>query len=98
MFVAVNRITMPEGQGKRLEQAFARSGHMEGVAGCRGFYFLRRQGQEQYLVVTVWEDRAAFEAWRQSEAFRRAHTDTGASAGATSELELYDVLFQVAGR
>ncbi|PZN07431.1 MAG: antibiotic biosynthesis monooxygenase [Bacillota bacterium] len=48
----------------------------------------------EYLVVTRWESREAFEAWRRSPHFQHAHRDTSASAGARSELMMYEVLRQ----
>ncbi|EKP95680.1 antibiotic biosynthesis monooxygenase family protein [Thermaerobacter subterraneus] len=52
-------------------------------------------GRSEYLVVTRWESREAFEAWRRSAHFQHAHRDTGASAGARSELAVYEVLRRV---
>ncbi|ADU51541.1 Antibiotic biosynthesis monooxygenase [Thermaerobacter marianensis DSM 12885] len=46
----------------------------------------------EYLVVTRWESREAFEAWRRSPHFQHAHRNTSASAGARSELLVYEVL------
>ncbi|QBS38162.1 antibiotic biosynthesis monooxygenase [Thermaerobacter sp. FW80] len=48
----------------------------------------------EYLVVTRWASREAFEAWRRSPHFQHAHRDPSASAGARSELVMYEVLRQ----
>ena len=92
MIVVINRIQPQPGTEDRLEQAFARASGMKDVPGCLGFEFWRNEQGGEYLVVTRWESRAAFEAWRQSPHFQHAHRDTSASAGARSELRVYEVL------
>ncbi|HEY8414867.1 MAG TPA: antibiotic biosynthesis monooxygenase [Thermaerobacter sp.] len=47
------------------------------------------------MVVTRWDSEESFQAWRESEHFRHAHRDTSASAGASSELLVYEVLRSV---
>lgn len=53
------------------------------------------EARTEYLVVTRWASRQAFEAWRNSTHFQHAHRNTAASAGARSELVVYEVLRQV---
>ena len=90
--VVTNRLQVPEAYAARLEQGFAHSTRMEGVPGCLGFEFLRREEGGEYLVVTRWTDRAAYDAWRESDAFQRAHAHTNPDSPVQSELAIYEVL------
>ena len=93
MIVVINRLSVPAEYGEHLEQAFGqRGGSMGGVPGCQGFQLLRREGGGEYLVLTAWEDRASFEAWRDSDAFQRAHSSTNPNSPVKSVLDTYDVL------
>ncbi|GAB6876491.1 antibiotic biosynthesis monooxygenase family protein [Thermaerobacter litoralis] len=100
MLVVINRIWPEPGGEARLEEAFSRTPGMKDVPGCLGFEFWRatgragEAGRAEYLVVTRWASREAFEAWRQSAHFQHAHRHSGASAGARSELVIYEVLRQ----
>ena len=95
MKVVINRLTLPAEYAEHLEQAFGRtSGGMADVPGCRGFQLLRRDGGGEYLVLTIWEDQAAFEAWRASDAFQRAHSSTNPNSPVQSALETYDVVIE----
>jgi heme-degrading monooxygenase HmoA len=78
-----------------MERAFKQAGNLEGVAGFRSFSFLRntRGGDElEYVAVTTWDGAEAYEAWRKSESFARAHGEAYGGGPITSTLELYDVL------
>lgn len=93
MFVAVNRLKMPPEYGSHLEQAFQRNAAgMDGVAGFVSFDLLRAEDGGEYLVVTRWQDRASFEAWREGDAFQRAHATTNPNSPVRSELGTYDVV------
>lgn len=92
MVVVINRIKPQPGTEERLEQAFARASGMKDVPGCLGFEFWRNRNGGEYLVVTRWDSEESFHAWRQGDHFRHAHRDTSASAGASSELLVYEVV------
>lgn len=92
MLIVINRIRPEPGTENRIEQAFAQASGMRGVPGCLGFEFWKNQQDSEYLVVTRWESEDAFRAWRSSAHFQHAHRDTSASAGARSELLMYQVL------
>lgn len=95
MYVVINRIQPQPGTEERLEHAFAQASGMKNVPGCLGFEFWRNREGGEYLVVTRWDSEESFHAWRQSEHFRHAHRDTSASAGASSQLLIYEVLRSV---
>ncbi len=93
MFVAINRLRMPAEYGSHLEQAFEKNaGGMADVAGFVSFDLMRAEAGGEYLVVTRWEDKPSFEAWREGDAFSRAHSSTNPNSPVKSELGTYDVV------
>ena len=79
-YVAINVLTVPEGQGEVLEQRFAgRAGSVEKAQGFEHFELLRPiEGTDDYLVYTRWASHAHFEAWTTSQAFDRGHAQASA--------------------
>lgn len=73
--VKINAVTVPEGRGIELERRFAdRSDLVGSVPGFLGFELLRpTDGGDRYFVYSRWETEEAFDSWRSSEEFRRAH-------------------------
>ena len=92
MFVAINRLRVPAEYAGRLEEGFGRAGGMEGVAGFISFDLLRAEDGGEYLVLTRWADKPSFEAWREGDAFQRAHAGTNPNSPVRSELTVYDVV------
>jgi len=93
MFVAINRLKVPAEYAGRLEQAFQQhAGGMTGVSGFVSFDLLRAEDGGEYLVVTRWHDRPSFEAWREGDAFSRAHSGTNPNSPVTSELGTYETV------
>ena len=81
-YVVINAITVPRAQADTLAARFAgRAGMVESADGFKRFELLRpADDRDQWLVMTTWRDKAAFEAWLNSAAFGRAHG--GAATGA----------------
>jgi len=78
VFVSMNRFSVQEGRERDFEQRWAtRQSRLDGMQGFRSFQLLRRHqvpdDQVNYISMAVWDDRAAFDAWRNSEAFKEAH-------------------------
>jgi len=93
MFVAINRLTVPAEYGGRLEDGFTRSaGGMDNVDGFQSFDLLKSEEGGEYLVVTKWRDKAAYQTWRDGDAFSRAHATTNPNSPVKSELGAYDVV------
>jgi heme oxygenase (staphylobilin-producing) len=93
MFVAINRLTMPAEYGSHLEERFkANAGGMAGVAGFISFDLMRAEEGGEYLVVTKWEDKGSFEAWREGDAFSKAHSGTNPNSPVKSVLGTYDIV------
>ena len=81
MFIAMNRFQVIRGEESAFEEVWlSRDTHLAGVPGFVEFHLLRGPQEDDHTLFsshTIWESRAAFEAWTQSEAFRQAHRNAG---------------------
>lgn len=88
MHLTMNRFRVRAGHEDAFEEVWrTRDSHLASVDGFQSFHLLRggtRDGVTLYASHTAWRDRAAFEAWTRSQAFRDAHK------GARSHAEMYD--------
>jgi heme-degrading monooxygenase HmoA len=88
MFIAMNRFRVLRGKEAEFETLWReRPSHIASVPGFLRFDLLRgpeREDHTLYSSHTMWENRAAFEAWTRSDAFRAAHS--GAGSGKTLTL------------
>jgi len=75
MFVTMNRIFVHEDHWEAFEERFRkRSGLVDQSPGFVRNMILRPENPEDpHIVMTLWESKAAFEAWTQSGSFVRAH-------------------------
>ena len=85
MIVAINRLKVPAGYGEHLEKGFAHAGKLDDQPGFAGFAMLRSENKNEYLVVTRWENQDAFDKWRTSDSFARAHSRTNPESGIESK-------------
>jgi len=85
MFIAMNRFQISPGSEDTFETLWRnRESHLDDVPGFRDFHLLRGPSSETstlYASHTVWDDRQSFEAWTESEAFRKAHAQARAPKG-----------------
>ncbi len=85
MFIAMNRFRIARGQESVFEELWRkRDSHLDEVSGFREFHLLKGPGDDEstlYASHTVWESRADFEAWTESESFRKAHANARAPKG-----------------
>ena len=83
MFIAMNRFKVVKGSEADFETVWrSRDSHLDQVPGFVQFHLLKgpeREDHTLYSSHTIWKDRGAFEAWTQSEAFRKAHKDAGSN-------------------
>lgn len=81
--VKINAIEVPPGAGPELEARFAaRAGQVDQQPGFEEFMLLRpTAGDDRYFVVTRWESEAAFQEWRNGQAFAHQHRETHDDAG-----------------
>ena len=75
-----------------------RESYLTNMPGFRSFALLKgpeRDDHRLYASHTVWESRAAFEAWTASENFRKAHAQRSAPKGTYlghPHLELFEAV------
>jgi heme-degrading monooxygenase HmoA len=85
MFLAMNRFRIAKGrEAEFVDHWRQRESYLAEVPGFQGFHLLQLEplGDEPadftlFASHTQWESEAAFEAWTQSEAFRKAHANAG---------------------
>ena len=90
MFLAMNRFRIARGFEEGFEKIWRdRESYLSEVTGFKSFGLLKGpavelEGGDDYTLYashSIWESRAAFEAWTQSEHFRRAHAQASAPKG-----------------
>ncbi|MGD9299655.1 MAG: antibiotic biosynthesis monooxygenase [Thiohalocapsa sp.] len=96
MYVVTNRVPVAPDWHDQFEDRFRRrAGQVEQQPGFVRMEVMRPQTEDTpYVVQTVWEDRAAFDAWVKSEDFKAAHANPlpkDAFAG-EGRLEAFEVI------
>ena len=85
MYIAMNRFRIAPGAEETFERLWReRESHLDGVPGFREFHLLRGPTSEDetlYASHSVWDSREAFEAWTESDSFRKAHAQARAPQG-----------------
>lgn len=77
MIAITNSLPVKEGAADEIADRFTESkGNVEGFPGFVSMEVLK--SEEEVLVVTRWEDRESFDAWVESEDFKKAHSREGA--------------------
>ena len=81
MFIAMNRFQVKLGAEQAFETVWStRESYLGKVPGFVEFHLLKGPVADDHTLYsshTTWVDKAAFEAWTRSEAFRLAHRDAG---------------------
>jgi len=77
MFIAMNRFRITPGREADFEELWrSRESYLDDVQGFKEFKLLRGPTDETatlYASHSIWNSRADFEAWTNSEAFQKAH-------------------------
>jgi heme-degrading monooxygenase HmoA len=85
MFIAMNRFKIAPGFEEGFEKVWRdRETFLSEVPGFKTFALLkgpRSDDHTLYASHSVWESRDAFQAWTESEHFRKAHAQTSAPKG-----------------
>ena len=85
MFIAMNRFRIAPGFEETFEELWRRrDSYLDEVPGFREFHLLKGPSDDEsslYASHTVWETRQDFEAWTESESFRKAHARARAPEG-----------------
>ncbi|HKI61975.1 MAG TPA: antibiotic biosynthesis monooxygenase [Mariprofundaceae bacterium] len=105
MFVTMNRFTIDPQYWDAFEERFKnRAGLIDKEPGfIRNAVLRPEEGySEQHVVMTLWESRAAFEAWTKSDSFRQAHAKAGQTPKewytAPNKLEMFESVTDSAGK
>lgn len=73
-YVVMNVVEVPATGTEAFEAAFAqRQSRLKDVDGFTGFELMRRDNDQEFLVIIRWRDEEAFSAWRNSDHFKHAH-------------------------
>ena len=85
MYIAMNRFRIGSGREEVFEELWRkRESRLDGVPGFREFHLLKGPRDDAgtlYASHSLWESRAAFEAWTKSENFVKAHAQARAPQG-----------------
>lgn len=82
LFIAMNHFRVDPARGADFEAHWRqRESFLDEVPGFLRFALLRGDEAGEYISHSVWESRAAFETWTESEAFRKAHAQARTPAG-----------------
>ena len=99
MFLAMNRFKITPGFEAGFEKVWReRETYLDTVPGFKTFSLLKGPTTDEYTLYashSVWESRAAFDDWTQSDAFRRAHAQASAPKGTYlghPELETFEAV------
>ena len=102
MFIAMNRFRVALGREGDFEEIWLkRDSHLKDVPGFVEFKLLKgpeREDHRLYASHSVWASQAEFEAWTNSDAFRKAHQGAKPRAGlylGPPRFEGFDVLQKV---
>lgn len=85
MFIAMNRFRISLGSEKVFEDLWRqRDSYLDEVPGFQEFHLIKGPSDDEatlYASHTVWASREDFEAWTESESFRKAHARARAPEG-----------------
>lgn len=99
MFIAMNRFKISNGSEEGFERVWReRKSYLSEVPGFKSFALLKGPQHEDHVLYashSIWASRGAFEAWVESDHFRKAHAQTSAPKGTYlghPELELFEAV------
>lgn len=85
MFIAMNRFKVTLGKEADFEEVWRkRESRLSEVPGFKSFHLLRGPQLEDHTLFashTTWQDKATFDAWTHSDAFKQAHAQAGQTKG-----------------
>jgi heme-degrading monooxygenase HmoA len=103
MFVVMNRISVNPAFAEPFEERFRhRAAEVDKMPGfIRNIVLRPASSDDPYVVMTMWASQQAFEAWTQSDAFRKGHARSGTlppeAFRGPSRLEMFDAFADSAG-
>ena len=88
MFIAMNRFKVVKGSEETFEKMWlTRESYLDRMQGFVEFHLLKGPVAEDHTLYsshTVWETKAAFEAWTRSDEFRASHARASNSSPAAT--------------
>lgn len=97
MYLTMNRFRVKPDRAETFERIWKdRDSQLPQVPGFVSFHLMKGPVHDDHVLYashTLWQSRAAFEAWTKSEAFRAAHKGAGAHADiylGPPDLELFE--------
>ena len=85
MFLAMNRFEIAPGFEEGFEKVWRdRDSYLSEVPGFKHFALLKGPAGDEHTLYashTVWESKATFTAWTESDHFRKAHAQASAPKG-----------------
>lgn len=102
MYVVMNRIPVNPDYAEQFEERFKnRAGEVDKMQGFVRNQVLRPNNPEDpYIVMTFWQSKADFEAWVNSDAFKKGHAKSGTlphqAFKGHAKLESFDVILDTA--
>jgi len=98
MYIVNNRVPVAEGYEEMFEERFRkRAGQVEKQTGFVRMSILKPETEDTpYVVMTAWQDKAAFENWVGSEDFKLAHQNPMPKEAFKGEgrIEMFDVIIE----
>ena len=101
MFLAMNRFKITPGFEDGFEEVWRkRDTYLSEVPGFKKFSLLKGTATEEFVLYashSIWENKEAFVAWTQSDAFRKAHAQASAPKGTYlghPELETFESVLE----
>jgi len=98
MYIVTNRVPVAAGYEEMFEERFRkRAGQVENQPGFVRMTILKPDGEDTpYVVLTRWDDKAAFENWVGSEDFKLAHQNPLPKEAFTGDgkIEKFDVIIE----
>ncbi|WP_096201628.1 antibiotic biosynthesis monooxygenase family protein [Bacillus sp. FJAT-45350] len=101
MYVVMNELNVPKEGKDVMIQRFEKSAeNMKKVPGCIEYLFLNNENEDgKQVVLTKWDSKESFQAWVESDSFKRAHQEKRESKekgpASSSELNSYEVVYQM---
>lgn len=95
MVTVMNVVHVKEERREAFERTFLeRDSHVHRAEGFAGFELLRRDRDGEYVVLSKWESREAFDSWVNSDLFKLSHRHADGELAQGSEVRHYEVIDQ----
>lgn len=93
MIVVSNRVQVPDDHAETFLDRLREDWGIEDQPGFEGMKVLAPVDAEGHVTMTFWESREDYEAWREGDAYERAHGERSAEDvfEAPNEVEIHEV-------